>query len=266
MLDATLSVIVTVRRVVRENPLSLSLVMGAGFDPLIDRQPSRPMLAVNTTEPCWSDGVPVTIVDCAGASFPAGWGTLAWHSFWPVQVSVLCALLVGATGPTLADGALSPTEFRATTEHVYGAPLVSPETTRGLPNPPFDLSAPLGEVHDATKAVAGDPPAPASNETVTVPSPAISVRSRVSRNATCPGVWPGVAITSRLSTRSPPLMRTSGTVLTFGQPPGTLPTSPLVKRKVRLLPSPPWRGAARTPISTTPTAMTLQCIVRSPSP
>ena len=133
------------------------------------------MLAVNTTEPCWSDGVPVTIVDCAGASFPAGWGTLAWHSFWPVQVSVLCALLVGATGPTLADGALSPTEFRATTEHVYGAPLVSPETTRGLPNPPFDLSAPLGEVHDATKAVAGDPPAPASNETVTVPSPAISV-------------------------------------------------------------------------------------------
>src|SRR5262245_25679552 len=48
-------------------------------------------------------------------------------------------------------------------------------------------------------------------------------------------------------------------------PSGTLPTSPLAKRKVRPLPLPAWRGAASIPASTTPSAKLLQRIVRSPS-
>ena len=53
-------------------------------------------------------------------------------------------------------------------------------------------------------------------------SPAITAPSRVSRNATWPGVCPGVAITSRLPTRSPACRRWSGTVFSVGQLPGRL--------------------------------------------
>ena len=60
-------------------------------------------------------------------------------------------------------------------------------------------------------------------------SPAISERSRVSRNATWPGVWPGLAMTSRLPIRSPAAIRSSGTVANFfGHAPGELAVDDLL--------------------------------------
>ena len=54
-------------------------------------------------------------------------------------------------------------------------------------------------------------------------SPAISVRSRVSRKAMCPGVWPGAAMTSSDPTRSPGDERRAWRVpRTSGQPPREL--------------------------------------------
>jgi hypothetical protein len=81
---------------------------------------------------------------------------------------------VGVIGPSLPDGALWPVAFHATTEHVYGAPFVSPATTSGLLIASFDPAFPLGEVQDATNTSVGDDPsAPASNDTVTDRSPAV---------------------------------------------------------------------------------------------
>jgi len=71
-------------------------------------------------------------------------------------------------------------------------------------------------------------------------SPPISVLSRVSRYATWPGECPGLGITSRLPTRSPASRRTSGTVVTFGQLPGSFPSGR----------SPAWIRASRSGMST----------------
>src|SRR5581483_10558917 len=56
-------------------------------------------------------------------------------------------------------------------------------------------------------------------------SPAMRLRSRVSRKATCPGVCPGAATTSRLPTRSPGRRRTPGSVFSVGHEPGSFPST-----------------------------------------
>jgi hypothetical protein len=79
---------VIVSRVVGEKPSSESSVIGPGFDPLIDWQSSVPRVAVNTTDPTWSDGVPLTDAACPGAEFDGGCGIVAWHVSLSVQVSI----------------------------------------------------------------------------------------------------------------------------------------------------------------------------------
>src|SRR6476660_784378 len=102
---------VILSRVAAEKPSSKSSVIGPGFEPLIESQPSVPSVPVNTTEPVASDGVPTTVAACPGAFFDGGCGMVATQVVWSVQSSIFFAVGVGVTGPELSEEGLLPTSF-----------------------------------------------------------------------------------------------------------------------------------------------------------